>query len=174
MAGFIKQFFSVYPASGVCMRLEYAFSKQIVKPDAECFTALVAAWEEAIQPYEQQEPALYQMHQTHRLCDDVCKVFALSENHKSAAHCAGEILGSLCYPPFAQAPSPRSTWYLLLTLLEGISKNIESNNLRFTQLNPKASALFAKYGRDPFIQDELPRITDFVFNWAAANNVKWR
>ena len=174
MAGFFKQFLSTFPAGGVCTRVEFAFSQEIVKPNAECFTALIAAWEEAIKPYEQQQPELFQMHKTYRVCDDFCKVLALNENPQNAARCAGHILGSLCYPPFAQSPGPRLTWEVFLITVDGIANDPDKNNKRFALLNPRAAALFAAHGRTPFIQSEMTQISEFVFNWAVAHKVNWR
>lgn len=174
MANIFKQLLSVGPAEGVCLRLQYAFSKHIAIPGAEPYSALIASWEEAIQPYEKLEPVLYQMHQTYRLCDQICKVFAMHPDQKYAARGSAMMLASLCYSPYLQSPSPKNTWIGLLDVFREIEKRMDVYNQRFAELNPRSHAVFMAEGRQPFDIMEIKIISEFLENWPKANNVKWR
>jgi hypothetical protein len=173
MAGFFKQLASIGPALGVCTRFKLAFEAELNKPDFECYSCLEMAWEEAINPYKEREPRLYELHQKGRFGDHVSRLFGIAPDREKAADFTAKILASMCYPAFAQTPEAKVAWGEMFGFIDLCIAETEHMNLAFKLANPQGFARLELRGEKPFtliISSELNR---FFLTWALGNNVKW-
>lgn len=159
------QFQSHDPALCIVARFEAAFEQQVRRQDVEIYAALHEAWEEVVEYHRTIELRPFEVPQSHRVRDTICRLFSLLPDPAQAPRYAARMAAAFFYPACSRTPAVTRAYSHLAMLCHAAVREPGRCDLRFAEVNPRTQATEQHRGRMSFHHAEVSRLLNFLSTW---------
>lgn len=153
------------PAGRIAARFEAAFEARVRRDGLETYPALHAAWEEALEYHRTIELRPFEVPQSGRVRDMICRLFSLLPETSRACQLAARMAASFSYPASSRTPGGTRAFSHLALLCHAAVREPGHAELRFGEVNPKTYAAEVRRNQSSFHHVELSRLLNFLARW---------
>ncbi len=153
------------PAARIAARFEASFEQRVQRQGMEIYPALHEAWQEALEYHRTIELRPFEVPQTQRVRDTICRLFSLLPDPAQACRHAARMAAALFYPASSRTPAVTRAFSHLAMLCHAAVREPGWCDLRFGEVNPQTRATERHRGRESFHHAEVSRLLNFLATW---------
>lgn len=158
-------FLSHDPAARIASRFEASFEQRLRRLDMEPYPALHEAWEEALEYHRTIELRPFEVPQSQRVRDTICRLFSLLPDPTQACAHAARMAAAFSYPSWGRTPLGTRAFSHLAMLCHAAVREPGRCDLRFGEVNPRTQAMERHRGQESFPHAEISRLLNFLAAW---------
>lgn len=166
------QFMSHDPAARIASRFEASFEQRMRRHDMEAYPALLEAWEEALEYHRTIELRPFEVPQSQRVRDTICRLFSLLPDRSQACQHAARMAAAFFYPASSRTPSVTRAFSHLAMLCHAAVREPGRCDLRFGEVNPRTLAIERHRSQETFPHAEVSRLLNFLAAWPPSADAK--
>lgn len=149
----------------IVTRFEASFEQRVRREEMEIYPALHEAWQEVLEYHRTIELKPFEVPQSQRVRDTICRLFSLMPDSTQACRHAARMAAALFYPASSRTPAVTRAFSHLAMLCHAAVREPGRCDLRFGEVNPRTQATERHRGRETFHHAEVSRLLNFLATW---------